>query len=423
MRAPLLTVCAALIFIGFTLPARDFSSPVGGKTKAPPPEEKTPNEKTPETRDPDDKKGDKKNADSEPRDDVWKEHVVPGAAVTLRLKRAAHKQLLYDGSIDRSQRSNTSYSEQDSFILSVGCADQKNVPINGQDKILDMLALRRTYTDRKRIETLENGKSTNVALPNIDELINMGPNFDVVDGMKCYAFDDRNIMATRTEQVLTLKDDSQLHGRIVTETADKIIFSTGEDNIDVSRNEVIATSLVSVPHVFINESPHYMFPLFSERAVSPGDTWVFKIPVIIPLEQGRPAKVWPTQFTVRMTGRLREVREGKGGQVAVVDYHVNGLFDSAADEFISRFPGFAPNNRLSHKVSGEGTVLVDIQNGRILEKTESFNITLLATSLLIQGADKPGKQDNHKAEIRSTYRIKLLMPGTKLKNGAIIPEF
>jgi len=146
--------------------------------------------------------------------------------------------------------------------------------------------------------------------------------------------------------------------------------------------------------------------------------------VIVPIEQGNPPTVFPTQFNASMVGRLREVREREGSVTAIVDYQVRGLFDSAAAEFAARFPeGFAADNRLTHKISGEGEAWVDVDKGRIIYKRESFDIALYTGTLVPQGEDKPAKKVENEAQINSQYEIKLLPPGTQLKSGAVIPKY
>ena len=355
---------------------------------------------------------------------VWTQKVVPGPAIEIRLKRNLNKVLVYEGSLDRSQQAATSYSEQDKFIATIVCASKKNEVIKGQNKELDMLAIRRTFTERKRSETLESGRKLAPVLPNTEDLINLGPNFDVINQVHCYAFDNQNIMACRTEQVLTLKDQSQLHGKVIREDDDKVFFMSGDDSIDVPRADIVSNVVVAVPHICMNESPHYLFPMFSERKVAPGETWAFKVPVIMPVEQGVPPRVWPTQFYVRMVARLREVTQAAGTQLAIVDYQLAGRFDSKSDEFAARFPAsFHQANRLVHKLSGEGMLVVDVDNGRIMQKNETFHFTLYGSSIVVQAPGKAAKEETHKAEISSHFEMKLVMPGTRLKNGAIIPPF
>jgi hypothetical protein len=202
------------------------------------------------------------------------------------------------------------------------------------------------------------------------------------------------------------------------------VFLTGEEKLDLPRTAVEKLSNIPQPHVCVNDTPHYLFPIFSERSVAPGDTWKFKVPVLIPLEQGNPPRVLPTQFTASLIGRLREVRQAGGSQIAVVDYQVNGTFDSAAEEFRERFPAaFHEMNRVVHRISGAGVATVDVEKGRILEKTESFDLALYLSSIIPQPAEKPAKQEEKRVDQKSSYQIKLLQPGTRLKNGKVIPEY
>src|SRR5580765_6573227 len=90
-----------------------------------------------------------KNAEAPPV--TWRTAVVPGPAVTLRMKRPVGKSMIYQGSLDREQRSASSYHEIDSFYANSLCQSQQD----GQD----MIAILRSFLDRKRTEKLENGKT------------------------------------------------------------------------------------------------------------------------------------------------------------------------------------------------------------------------------------------------------------------------
>jgi hypothetical protein len=68
-------------------------------------------------------------------------------------------------------------------------------------------------------------------------------------------------------------------------------------------------------------------------------------------------------------------------------------------------------------------VVVDVEKGRILEKSESFDISLFGSALIPQPADKEAKREEKRADIASRYHIKLLLPGTRLRNGRVIPEY
>ena len=360
-----------------------------------------------------DKSKDKTNPDQTKGDEnpAWRDRVTPGVAVTIRLKHPVGKSFVYQGSLERVQESEASYRETDEFFLNVLCTKH--------DEGLDLLALWRTFTDRKRSEKLPNGKTANPILQNTDDLINLGPNFSIVGSLRCFRFDECNRLAYRTQQCLTLIDGSKLYGQVLSEDEEKIVFLTSTDKIEIKREKVKSIKTIPYPHICLNETPHYMFPIFSTRAVAPGETWKFKVPVIIPVEQSN-GQVLPTQFDITYVGRLREV---KGG-VAVVDYQIGGGFDSSDPEFADRFPpDFQRANRVIHRVSGDGVCSVDIENGRLLDKSESFRFTLLGKASVAQGEGKDPKDIENKADVTSRYDMKLVPPGTRLKSGAIVPEY
>jgi hypothetical protein len=347
---------------------------------------------------------------------VWRAKVTPGPAVTLALKRNVGKVLVYEGTLTRSQKSLNSYDQRDTFYLNVFCADRKDE--------LDRVAIQRTYTNRQRTETLENKKQIDRILPNTTDLINLGPNFDIVGNLRCYAYDAQNRVAYRTEQLAVMKDGRLFLGKVLTENDDKIVFLTKEDKVDLPRADLSSLEPAPVPHVLENETPHFFFPIFSRKKVAPGDTWRFKVPVIFPIEHGTPPRLFPTQFYATLVGRLREVREAAGKQTAVVDYQVAGKFDSSEAEFSPRFgEEFVNSNRIAHRIAGEGEVTVDVEKGRILHKAEAFNITLYASSIVPQGLDKDPKKEESQAEINASFEIRLLPPGTRLKSDAVIPDY
>ena len=375
-------------------------------------------------RDNDREKNDKRKDDAEPAIN-WRERMVAGPAVLLRLKREPGKFLIYEGSLSRTQAGANSYTETGEFYLTVLCADKREETIGSGVKTLDLLALRRTYTDRSREEKFENGKTVKRAMENTENLIDIGPNYEVVGALRCHAYDDQNSAAFRTETQVLMKDDRQFRGRILSEDSDKIVFLTDSDKLDLKRSEVKSTALVPQPHICLDETPHYLFPPFSSQKKAPGDTWRFKVPIIIPLKQGNPPQVLPTQFYATVTARLCEVRSvANNGQIAIVEYRVNGVFDTAADEFSNRFPAaFHDDNHIVHKISGEGVLHLDLEKSRIIEKTENFTFSLFGKSKVLQGAGKAPKEVENQLDITSHYQIHLLPPGSKMKNGKTIPSY
>ena len=158
------------------------------------------------------------------------------------------------------------------------------------------------------------------------------------------------------------------------------------------------------------------------------------MPTLIPLEQGLGADVLPTQFDIVFNAKLREVRETTAGKVAVIDYQISGLFDSSLPEFAPRFDeNFRNNSRVTHRVSGEGTAMLDVEKGWLLERHENFTFNFYGNTTQ-PAADKfdkqgrktgvtPAKPVENKAEIISRFDLKLLMPGTRLKGGAAVPPY
>jgi hypothetical protein len=344
----------------------------------------------------------------------------------LRIKRNTGKSLIYEGSLDRTQRSANDYIDNSKFYINVLAADKKDVMIKEQKKRLDLVSIWRTDTDHHRTEYLEKDKRKGVerVVENKSDLVNLGPNFEMVGTLRCYGYDSQNSVAFATQQLVTLKNGRQVHGRAIKEDFDTLEFLTQEEKIDLKQEDIVSRETIPIPHVLLNETPHYLFPMFSQKQVSPGDTWKFRVPVIIPIEQGNPPRLLPTQFMALMVGRLREVKSSPEGQVAIVDYQVSGEIDTNSDEAKLRFPEeFRNNNQIVHRISGQGFVTVDVAKGRILQKSESFTITLYAMAMVSQGLNQEPKKEENQADIQSQYDIRLLPSGSKLKNGAVIPDY
>jgi|GEM_PF-1813857 len=366
---------------------------------------------------------DKEKAEAAP---TWKENAVPGAAVTLRVKRNVGKVLVYDGTLERSQNSKNSFHEMNQYYLSVLCAEQ----VDG----LDHVVMHRVYNERKRNEVLENGKPRDALLPNTQEMVNLGADFIPVGAFRCYPIDAQNRLAYRSEQQITLTTGQMVRGKAFTEDAENVTLLTNDDKLVLRRAQISEVVTVPNPHIILNDTQHYLFPLLPERAVSPGETWKFKVPVIIPLNLGTPPRVLPTNFDVVMVARLREVKQSSTGPVAFIDYKVNGGFDSMANDFQSRFNAqFHASNQIIHKLTGDGAMALDITTGRILDKTESFNIMLYGSSMVIPEVDRKDngkdakarepKKDENKAEIFTRLHLRLMMPGERAKTGAVIPAY
>jgi len=352
-------------------------------------------------------------SDKKDVDVKWEQGVTPGNSVLLRVNRQVGKFLIYEGTLSREQRAINSFTEDTAFYLNVYTADKRDG--------LDMVTIQRSHTDRKRVEMLENKqKRVMDALPLTNEQINLGPNFDLVGVLRCYAHSPQNAIAYRTDQLLQLKDGSQLRGQVINETDDKLIFLTETEKFDIAKSNVASTDTIEKAHVCIADTPHFLFPILSSRPVAPGDTWRFRVPVIIPIEQGGPQKILPTQFTARLVGRLREVRNG----IATVDYQVSGEFDSAQEEFKPRFPDqFHLDNHQIHRLQGTGVMTLDIEKGRILSKEETFNFTLFGSAVVQQPAGQEAKKQETRVDVSSRYAMKLVMPGTRLKTGAVVPDY
>ena len=379
-------------------------------------------------------------AESDPKDQqapkpvepalVWHQAVVPGPAVTLRMRRPVAKSMIYQGSLDRDQKAASSYHETDSFYVNALCASQED----GRD----MIAFWRTFLDRKRSEVLENGKKIDKQLMNSGELIDMGPNFNTVGtNLRCYSYDSQNRIAYRTTQMVTLKDGSYVHGHVIKEDDKRITIVTDEQQIDILKDRIAPDGIkdVAMPHVCLDESPHYMFPILPQRPVAPGETWRFRVPVIIPLEQGLEAKSLPTQFDLIFNGRLREVKDTPNGKTAIVDYQIAGVFDSSLPEYRARFPQeFLDAGFIQHRVNGEGTAVIDVERGWMLDRQENFRFFFYMKKALPPEikydqktgnkiSEKPRKPQETKIEVNSRFDLKLQLPGTRLKSGAIVPGY
>ena len=290
----------------------------------------------------------------EPQPVNWKNAAVPGPAVTLRVHRTVGKSMIYQGTLDREQRSASSYREVDQFYVNSLCYAQED----GRDMVANL----RNYLDRRRVEHVEKHKEEEKLLPNSSDLIDMGPNFNMIGTLRCYPFDAQNRLAYRNQQLLILTDGTQMRGTLARQETDKIKFLTERDELNLARDKVALIQNVPLPHIFINESPHYLFPILTERMVSPGETWRFRVPILIPLEQGINAEVLPTQFDLIYNAKLREDRDTKTVRVAVIDYQISGKLRFIAGgiraallgDFPQQQPSYASCQRRRHGEPGCG---------------------------------------------------------------------
>ena len=345
----------------------------------------------------------------------WPQAQSGGPAVLVSLKRAPGRLLFYEGSMARQQEGKNKLLETATYYLAVAN--------NGAQEGFDRLTFLRTYLDRTGKETLENGKVTDRILPNTSEFVNLGPNCDFVGNQRCYAFDSQNRMAYRADEEVVLKSGQRLVGTITQrdEQGLTILTPDGEQR-QVKREEIVRSGAIPRPHVLQYDTPHYFFPIFSKNPVSPGDTWAFRVPAIIPIEQGDARVVLPTQFEIRMVARLREVRGAGETQTGVVDYRYEGAFDSAKEPFTERFPAeFQQSSRVVHGIAGQGCVTVQLAQGRLLEKQEDFTVHLAADSSVAVSPSVAPKEQHQRADISSRLTLRLLPPGTKLRNGEVVP--
>jgi hypothetical protein len=261
-------------------------------------------------------------------------------------------------------------------------------------------------------------------LPNTSEFVNLGPNCDFVGNQRCYAFDSQNRMAYRADEEVVLKSGQRLVGTITQRDEQGVtILTRDSEQRQVKREEIVRSGAIPQPHVLQYDTPHYFFPIFSKNPVSPGDTWAFRVPAIIPIEQGEGRVVLPTQFEIRMVARLREVRgAGSGAETAVVDYRFEGAFDSAKEPFSERFsPEFQQSSHVVHSIAGQGCVTVQLAQGRLLEKQEDFAVHLAADSSVAVSPSTAPKEQHQRADISSRLALRLLPPGAKLRNGEVVP--
>ncbi len=298
--------------------------------------------------------------------------VTPGPPVLLRIHRKGGKVEVYEGRFELREEGPALSRETAEFYLSVFC-----LGVNSQG--LDQVSFRRSHTERRREEIYANGKrSLDKSLR--DDIVNLGGNFDVVAGLRSYAFDDQGRCAYR---------------------ADERRFA--------------------IPHLIQYDSIHYLFPMLPKKDVTPGEKWSYELPLAVPTALVGMSGLAPTGFMGRFTGRLREVVARGGRRTAVVDYEVFGEFDSNGAEFRNRFSeDFRNRQRLYHRVELKGTCDMDVDAGRILSKTEASRITLTSEAVVVEGTRARNAVTTIYAHTRMT--LNWLPPGTRLKTGAIVPH-
>jgi len=353
-----------------------------------------------------------------PREDIPRPApVASGQRVELRLNRGLRKPLMYEGSFERTQASENKATETGTFYITYFCANK--VP-EKNDRTLDLVAIRRTFLERTRVEELENKKKIDRIMPITDDLIDLGPNFKEEGGLRLYGIDAQHNVRQFFEDHVKTKDDSVLRGRITKDDGAKITIETATGAVQIDKERIENSERMLIPHVLLYDSPHYFFPLFPVRAVAPGETWAFEVLFIIP--QSMNGSILPTQFPIRVTSKLRQlVGEGEQ-QTALIDYTAEGEFDSSQDPFKDRFSeAFHATNRIIHRVKNTGTLRLLIAPGILSEKQENLTVHLESVSETPQGDNQPKKVSRSQADITSLFRLRWLPPGTKLKSGDPVP--
>ncbi len=339
-----------------------------------------------------------------------------GSGVVLQIKRNPGRVRVYEGNIQRSQVGNNNYTETGNFYLTFFTVDQTPEGFN-------RMAIRRSFLTRSRKETLENGRKIDRILPNTDVIMNLGPNFDFVAGKRCYAFDPQNRVAYRSESLVIMRDSAYKRGIIVTQNESFIVLETSVGRERLARARILKIEKIPTPHLFRYDTPHYFFPILSRRAVRPGEQWRFKVPVIIPLDQSGKTSMMPTQFDVTITGRLREIVGTGTERAAVIDYQLTGLFDTTQEPFTQRYSKeFLDRNRVVHEVSGKGSLQLQLDKGLILNKQENLTIKLFASSVVNKPNNQGTKLNENRATIQSSFQMKWIKPGTRLRTGATVPQ-
>ena len=339
----------------------------------------------------------------------------------LKLLRAENKPLLYEGSFERRQEGKNKYQETGSFYVAFTCMGREGDPAG---RPLDLVTIMRTFLDRSFKETTEAGKVIDRIQPNSEDCIDLGPSFKSLGGFHCHAFDAQNNVAQFFEDIVTLKDGTVVRGKVVKAETDenRVTLETTGGREMFPQAKVEERKRINLPHVLHYETPHYFFPIFSRKPVVPGDSWTVNVSMVIPVNPGAQGGILPTQFMVKVIGKLRSLQGAGAGQVAIVDYSVAGSFDSSAEAYADRFgASFREMNRIVHSLEGVGSLSLDVTKGQILEKQEEIKVHLEGRSTQLQGPDKAPKEERNELDIFSRFRMKLLQPGTKLKNGLVVP--
>ncbi|MCW8132063.1 MAG: hypothetical protein KIS92_17075 [Planctomycetota bacterium] len=330
----------------------------------------------------------------------------------LQFSRNIGKVTVYEASFEREQTGKNRATESGTFYLTYYPSDRD------KGSGLDLVAIRRTWLDRKRLEVTEQGKKVDKILPLNEELIDLGPNFKETAGrLRCYGFDAQNNIAQFFEDELTMQDGTILRGHVVKDDENTTTIETNEGQREVAKLRVKSRQRIYTPHLLIYDSPHYFFPILSSKPVAAGSTWGYTVQMVIPLNQGG-GGVMPTQFPVKLTAKLRALQGG----VATIDYTARGEFDSDKPPFSERFgEQFRQRNRMIHAIDLSGTITLDVKSGTLLEKVEDMKVHMEATAIVPVAPNQAPQQNHTEADITGRFRMKWLPPGTKLKSGVEVP--
>ena len=345
--------------------------------------------------------------------------VSDGNGTLLRLNHPLGKPLIYDVTFNRKMSGPSKFTETNSYYLYTFS--------NKKVDNLDLLSMVRSYTARNRDDVYENKKKVlGKILPMAPESVDLGPNFQVIGNQRCYAFDGQNNIAYRTDYMVELTDGSSRRGNIVRQedkTLDEnsITLETSSGQVMIPKANVKQIFTLATPHIVAADNVHFFFPILSRKPVEPGQSWAFKVPVLVPLGESQNVNM-STYFDVRVKCTLKELSGSGDHQVALIEYQFSGLFDTAVPDYAARFgQDFLNANHISTSVEGSGSMRMNVGTGIMLDKSEQAKISSSTSSQIPQPENQPPKEVHQEVIYTNSFTMKWLPPGTLLKDKTKVP--
>jgi hypothetical protein len=227
--------------------------------------------------------------------------------------------------------------------------------------------------------------------------------------------------AARDRRV-TRKDHTRNEQPEITPNAEPVPGRRGFRYIQINELGQIARATRTPFHYVFYDSLCYFWPVLPKYDVRPGDRWAWDVPVIVGREFSNNLMSLHARFHFVEVGRLSSRGGANGPLVAVIDYSYYGSLDTGVQMDATKMPSNAPGLLWRrHAVEGEGRAYLDIENGKIIWKSEKYSSVIeQKTASVTRKADEGSRKsarpveadvDYHRRESKVEFVARLLAPG------------